>query len=70
MSGTNTWATRSPEETGRHHRNAHLIELVECDWRCLICGHYFDAASDADLFMCGEPCKHPSAAFRPAGDGA
>lgn len=54
-----TWATRDPE-TGRHHRNAHLLELAECDWRCLICGHSFDAASDADLFACGDDCtgKH------------
>ena len=56
----NTWVTRDPE-TGRHHRNAHLLELAETDWRCLICGHYFDAAIDADRFACGEPCagKHP-----------
>jgi len=52
----NTWATRDPE-TGRHHRNAHLLEMAETDWRCLICGHYFDAAIDADRFACGEPCE-------------
>lgn len=47
-------------DAGRHHRNAHLLELDGCDWRCLICGHWFDAAIDADLFMCGEDCtgKH------------
>jgi hypothetical protein len=28
-------------------------------WRCLQCGHRFDAAVDADLFWCGEDCKHP-----------
>jgi hypothetical protein len=57
---TNTWADRDVEN-GRHHRNGHLIELRETDWRCLICGHWFDAAVDADLFWCGEDCtgKHP-----------
>lgn len=56
-----TWETRDPE-TGRHHRNGHLIEMRECDWRCSICGHWFDAAVNADLFECGEDCagKHPT----------
>lgn len=56
----NTWSQRDAE-TGRHHRNLHLIELRECSWRCLQCGHWFDAAVDADLFACGEDCagKHP-----------
>lgn len=56
--GETTWETRDPE-TGRHHRSGHLIELRECDWRCLVCGHWFDAAADADLFWCGDPCRHP-----------
>lgn len=55
----NTWETRDPE-TGRHHRNAHLILLVGLMWYCEICKHYFDAAVDADLFACGEKCIHPS----------
>lgn len=48
------------DENGRHHRRGHVLELRECDWRCLICGHWFDAASDADLFWCGDDCagKH------------
>ena len=31
------------------------------NWRCLHCGHKFDAAVDADLFWCGDDCagKHP-----------
>lgn len=55
----NTWTTRDPE-TGRHHRNGHLIELSGCMWRCLHCRHQFDAAADADLFWCGDNCtgKH------------
>lgn len=50
-----TWADRDPE-TGRHHRNGHLIELREVEWRCFLCGHWFDVAVDADLFFCGETC--------------
>lgn len=53
---TSTWETRDPE-TGRHHRNGHLIELRETSWKCLICKHYFDAAVDADKFFCGDPCQ-------------
>ena len=58
-SGGSTWDDRDPE-SGRQHRNAHLLELDGCMWRCLICRHQFDAASDADLFACGEDCtgKH------------
>lgn len=54
------WEQRDPE-TGRHHRNGHVLILSEDDWRCQICGHYFDAAVDAELFFCGEDCtgKHP-----------
>ena len=47
------------DENARHHRNGHLLELRECDWRCLVCGHWFDAAIDADLFWCGDDCRHP-----------
>lgn len=55
----NTWSDRDPE-TGRHHRNGHLIELGDVDWKCLLCGHIFDAAIDADKFFCGDDCtdKH------------
>lgn len=54
------WENRDPA-TGRHLRNGHVLVLSEDDWRCEICGHHFDAAVDADLFKCGEPCagKHP-----------
>ena len=52
---SNTWNTRDPE-TGRHHRNGHLLDLDGCQWRCQICRHVFDAAVDADLFMCGDSC--------------
>ena len=51
-----TWKTRDPE-TGRHQRNGHTLVLVETDWKCLQCKHYFDAAIDADLFFCGDSCK-------------
>jgi hypothetical protein len=59
MTSANTWPRRDPE-TGRHHRNAHLLELAEDDWVCLVCGHHFDAAADTDLFACGDNCagKH------------
>jgi hypothetical protein len=54
------WDLTQPDgENGRHHRRGHILELRECDWRCLICGHWFEAASDADLFWCGNRCKHP-----------
>lgn len=55
------WDKRDPE-TGRHQRNGHILQLAESDWRCEKCGHHFDAASDADLFVCGESCagKHRS----------
>lgn len=58
---TDTWETRDPV-TGRHHRNGHLIELVGVNWECRICQHEFDAAVDADLFVCGEKCAHPGEA--------
>lgn len=47
-------------ERGRHHRNGHLLELLTTYWRCLLCGHAFEAAADADLFWCGDDCigKH------------
>jgi hypothetical protein len=51
-----TWETRDPE-TGRHHRNLHVLELQGVNWICLICKHTFDAAVDADLFACGESCE-------------
>jgi hypothetical protein len=54
---TLTWETRDPE-TGRHQRNGHTLVLQETDWKCLQCQHYFDAATDADKFFCGEPCRH------------
>lgn len=59
---TNTWTERDPE-TGRHHRNGHLIYVDGCMWRCELCRHKFDAAVDADLFWCGEDCagKHHGA---------
>lgn len=47
-------------ETGRHHRNGHLLELDGCEWRCLHCRHWFDAAAEADAFWCGDPCVHPA----------
>jgi len=50
-----TWETRDPV-TGRHHRNGHVLILSETDWVCLICGHHFDAAVDAELFFCGDDC--------------
>ncbi len=52
-----TWETRDPE-TGGHHRNGHYLIIRETDWKCSICRHYFDAAIDADKFMCGDPCNH------------
>jgi hypothetical protein len=54
----NTWIQRDPE-TGRHRRNGHLLELGDTDWRCQHCQHTFDAAVDADLYRCGDPCQHP-----------
>jgi hypothetical protein len=45
-------------DNGRHQRNGHTLVLVECDWKCLQCKHYFDAATDADKFFCGDACKH------------
>lgn len=59
MTKDNTWEDRDPE-TGKHHRHGHLLELRETDWLCLICRHHFDAAIDAELFWCGEPCVHPT----------
>lgn len=55
------WDNRDPE-TGRHQRNGHILYLAESDWKCEKCGHQFDAASDAELFVCGESCagKHRS----------
>lgn len=38
--------------------NGHTLELRETDWRCLHCGHWFDAATDANGWKCGEPCVH------------
>lgn len=58
MNWSNTWNDRDPE-TGRHHRNGHLLELDDIDWFCQICRHKFDAAVDADKFACGDPCVHP-----------
>jgi hypothetical protein len=48
-------------EASRWQRNGHTLELHGCMWRCLQCGHRFDAAVDADLFWCGEDCtgRHP-----------
>lgn len=43
----------------RRQRNGHTIELDDCMWRCLQCRHWFDAASDADAFWCGDPCTCP-----------
>jgi hypothetical protein len=63
--GDNTWLARDPE-TGRHHRNGHLIQLDGCEWRCQHCRHWFDAAVDADLFWCGDPCTHPNPALSDA----
>jgi hypothetical protein len=40
----------------RIHRNIHLIEMDGCMWRCIHCGHVFDALSDADAFVCGDEC--------------
>lgn len=53
----NTWETRNPE-TGEHQRNNHNLELRETTWKCTRCKHYFDAATDANKFICGEPCEH------------
>lgn len=52
--------TIAADETGRHHRNGHLLELRSCSWRCIHCDHHFDAAIDAELFWCGDDCtgKH------------
>lgn len=50
-----------PDERVRRHRNGHLLELQETDWRCLHCRHWFDATSDADAFWCGDPCNHAPA---------
>lgn len=46
--------------TDRRHRNGHILELDGCNWRCIHCRHWFDAASDADAFWCGDPCSHPA----------
>jgi hypothetical protein len=46
-----------PDDRVRRHRNGHLLELGS-SWRCLHCGHWFDAESDADAFWCGDPCDH------------
>lgn len=56
ISSLNTWKNRDPG-TGRHHRHGHLIELDGAEWKCRICEHRFDAAVDADLFWCGDPCR-------------
>lgn len=45
-------------DNGKHQRNGHTLVLVECDWKCLQCKHYFDAAVDAEKFFCGEKCSH------------
>lgn len=52
----NSWGDRDLE-TGRHNRNGHVIQLEEVDWRCVTCHHVFDAAVDADEFVCGESCN-------------
>lgn len=53
-----SWKNRDPD-TGRHIRNGHVLVLGENSWICLGCRHKFDAASDANLFHCGEKCVHP-----------
>lgn len=40
----------------RVQRNGHTLELQGVMWKCLQCSHYFDAATDADGFWCGEDC--------------
>lgn len=55
-----TWLVEEVEEgVGRHQRNGHTLELHGLWWKCLQCLHSFDAATDAELFWCGDPCKHP-----------
>jgi hypothetical protein len=57
------------DESGRHHRNGHLLEIHGCMWRCLHCRHVFDAAVDAERFWCGEDCtgRHPGEMHRAQG---
>lgn len=58
-----------PEEQTRRHRNGHVLELDGSDWRCLHCQHWFDAASDADAFWCGDPCNHSHTDSQETTDG-
>lgn len=50
----------TPNEVIRRQINGHTLDLRETSWRCLQCGHWFDAAVDARLFWCGDDCtgKH------------
>jgi hypothetical protein len=42
----------------RRHRNGHILKLQSVEWRCIHCAHWFDAASDAEAFWCGDDHTH------------
>lgn len=44
----------------RRQINGHILQLRETSWRCLHCRHWFEAASDANGWFCGDPCVHLS----------
>lgn len=61
-----SWEERDPE-TGRHARNGHVILLVGLMWRCENCFHYFDAAVEANEFICGKDCSKAHERYRCTG---
>lgn len=53
----NNWQQRD-EQSGRHHRNGHMLILDDgYEWRCILCRGAYGAAVDADKLACAGPCK-------------